>query len=435
MRGHITRGRNDGVWYIRVELSRGADGKRRQRRETVRGTKAEAQRRLREMLHQVETGAYVENGRITVAEIAKQWLAAKQHRVSSKTYGSYDGHVRLYIEPEIGSLKAESLRAMHIQAALVTWQTGTRHDREKGNVSARTVVHVHQTLRTMLRWAIKMGMLVRNVADSVEPPRFEQPEMKALNPEGVANLLEAAHGTELQAPIAVAIGTGLRRGELLGLRWSDIELDDARLMVRRSVETVKGVIRTKPPKTMRSARTIALPAFVVDVLRTERTRRAQSRLLLGLGRADDEWVFTREDGSQWEPGAFSLAFARFVKQAKLPHVRFHDLRHSFGTLALASGVDLQTVSRALGHESVAITSRIYVHAVRSLEEDAAKRIDTLLGETVAKAVGGSETSSVPQRCQIDLARKRKRPKNRALFGSANGNRTRLSALKGRCPNR
>jgi hypothetical protein len=120
-------------------------------------------------------------------------------------------------------------------------------------------------------------------------------------------------------------------------------------------------------------------------------------------RNEGGWVFARPDGSPWEPGAFSLAFARFVKSAKLPHVRFHDLRHSFGTLALASGVDLQTVSRALGHESTAITSRIYLHAIESLNEDAAARIDALLGNTVASAVAqpripSKPVESVPQPC-------------------------------------
>ena len=248
-----------------------------------------------------------------------------------------------------------------------------------------------------------MGMLARNAADAVEPPRFERKEMHALDPAGVTRLLKAAQGTDLRAVIAVAIGTGLRRGELLALRWSDVNLDARRLTVHRSLETVKGVMRTKPPKTARSARTIALPPFVAEILGDERTRQEDLRQLLGIRRDAAGWVFARADGSAWEPGAFSLAFARFVKSAKLPHVRFHDLRHSFGTLALASGVDLQTVSRALGHESTAITSRIYLHAIESLNEDAAARIDALLGKAVTSAVAqpripSKSAESVPQRC-------------------------------------
>jgi integrase len=360
MKGYITRGRVGGTWYLRVELPCDANGKRRQRRETVRGTKAEAQRRLRDLLHEVETGGHAEGKRITLATLAQQWLNAAEHRVTARTYAFYAAHVRLYITPSLGSLRAESLRPGHVEAALATWRRGKRNDKECGVLSPRTVAHVFNTLRTLLRWGVKMGALVRNVVDAVEPPRYERKEMRALEATGVVALLRAAEGSDLQTIIAVAVGTGLRRGELLGLRWSDIDLDAKRLAVRRSLETVKGVTRAKPPKTARSARTIALPPFVAEVLRDERARQEKIRASAPDGA---DWVFVRGDGSPWEPGAFSLAFARLVKSAKLPHVRFHDLRHSFGTLALASGVDLQTVSRALGHESVAITSRIYVHAI------------------------------------------------------------------------
>ena len=409
MKGHITRGRVDGTWYLRVELPRDANGQRRQRRETVRGTKAEAQRRLRALLREIEMGGHAEGARLTVAALAQRWLDAAEHRVTTRTYTFYAAHVRLYILPSLGSLRAEQLRPAHLEAALVAWRHGKRNDKEQGALSPRTVAHVFNTLRTLLRWGVKMGTLVRNVADAVEPPRYERKEMCTLESTGVAKLLKAAQGSELQAVIAVAIGTGLRRGELLGLRWSDIDLVAHRLTVRRSVETVKGVTRTKPPKTARSARTIALPPFVVDVLRDEYAKHELLR-----GRAPDEstWVFVRGDGSQWEPGAFSLAFARFVKNAKLPHVRFHDLRHSFGTLALASGVDLQTVSRALGHESVAITSRIYVHTIEALQADAAARIDAMLGSAVTSALGKQTgplklSDSVPQACHATSFIKKK----------------------------
>ena len=402
MRGHIRRGRSVGTWYLRVELQHGDNGKRRQRRETVRGTKADAQRRLHELLVEVEAGGHADAQRLTVAKIAERWLAAKEQRVTAKTYAFYSSHLRLYIVPTLGSLRAEALRPAQVEAAIGKWARGKRNDRERGVLSARSVGHLFNTLRTMLRWSVKMGMLVRNAADAVEPPRFERKEMHALDPAGITRLIEASQGTDLRAVIAVAIGTGLRRGELLALRWSDVNLDAGRLTVHRSLETVKGVTRTKPPKTARSARTIALPPFVAEILREEHHRQ-ELREARGIKPNEGGWVFARPDGSPWEPGAFSLAFARFVKSAKLPHVRFHDLRHSFGTLALASGVDLQTVSRALGHESTAITSRIYLHAIESLNEDAAARIDALLGNTVTSAVAqpripSKPVESVPQPC-------------------------------------
>jgi integrase len=401
MRGHITRGSATGKWYLRVELARDGNGRRRQRRETVHGTKAEAHRRLRDLLREVETGGYVGDNRLTVRELATRWLAAKEHRVAAKTYAFYASHVRLYIAPTLGSLRAEQLRPAHVEAAISAWSRGKRNDRERGALSPRTVAHVFNTVRTMLRWGTRMGLVLRNAADSVEPPRFERKEMQVLGPAGVARLLRAAQKTELQAIIAVAIGTGLRRGELLALRWPDVDLDARRLNVRRSLESYEGVTRTKPPKTARSARTIALPPFVIDVLRCEQVRQRELRHTPA-----DGWIFTRTDGASWEPGAFSLVFARFVKTAKLPHVRFHDLRHSFGTLALASGVDLQTVSRALGHESTAITSRIYLHAIEALQEDAAARIDALLGSVVTTALAKPGGAVTLRRAQGDTEGRR-----------------------------
>lgn len=403
MRGHITRGRSAGTWYLRVELQHDGNGKRRQRRETMRGTKADAQRRLRDLLGEIEAGGYADAQRMTVAKVGQRWLATKEHRVAAKTYAFYASHLRLYIVPALGSLRVESLRPAHIEAAIGVWTHGKRNDREKGALSSRSVAHLFNTLRTMLRWAVKMRMLAQNAADAVDPPRFERKEMRVVDAAGVTRLLRAAQGTDLQAIVAVAIGTGLRRGELLALRWSDVDLDQRRLAVRRSLETVKGVTRTKPPKTARSARTIALPPFVADILLAGQRRQTELRRGLGLTLPEDGWIFVRADGSSWEPGAFSLAFARFVKRAKLPHIRFHDLRHSFGTLALASGVDLQTVSRALGHESTAITSRTYLHAIEALQQDAAARIDALLGNAVTSALAkpvspAKLVESVPQRC-------------------------------------
>jgi integrase len=306
MRGHITRGRAAGTWYLRVELQHDGNGKRRQRRETMRGTKADAQRRLRDLLGEIEAGGYADAQRMTVAKVAQRWLASKEHRVVAKTYAFYASNLRLYIVPALGSLRVESLRPTHIEAAIGVWTHGKRNDREKGELSSRSVAHLFNTLRTMLRWAVKMRMLAQNAADAVDPPRFEAKEMHVVDAAGVTRLLSAAQETDLQAIVAVAIGTGLRRGELLALRWSDVDLDQRRLAVRRSLETVKGVTRTKPPKTARSTRTIALPPFVADVLLAEQRRQTELRRGLGMMLPEDGWIFVRADGSSWEPGAFSL---------------------------------------------------------------------------------------------------------------------------------
>ncbi|MDQ2992232.1 MAG: site-specific integrase, partial [Candidatus Eremiobacteraeota bacterium] len=180
-----------------------------------------------------------------------------------------------------------------------------------------------------------------------------QREMQTLDVMGVAALLKAAGGSELQSSIAVLVGTGLRRGELLGLRWSDLDLSIGRLAVRRSVEMIDGKRQEKPPKTARSARTLALASFVVEALRRQKGEQNERRLVLGLGRDENAYVSDRSDGTPWNPDSFSWSFAELIRRSKLPRIRLHDLRHSHATLALSAGTDLKTISAALGQSSIA----------------------------------------------------------------------------------
>jgi integrase len=238
---------SDGIFYIRVELDRSASSERRRRRETIRGTKTEAERRLREILREAETGGFAEGSRITMREVAERWLKSTEHRVGAKSYQRYESMVRLHIIPTIGSLRAENMRPAHVEAALASWTTGKRKDKKKkATLSQRSIAYLLSTLKTICRWAVRMGVFTRNPVDAIDPPRVDRKEMQALDTAGVAALLDAAAGTDLQTPIAVAIGTGLRRGELLALRWGDIDLKAAKLAVRRSLETVDGITRTKP---------------------------------------------------------------------------------------------------------------------------------------------------------------------------------------------
>jgi len=246
-----------------------------------------------------------------------------------------------------------------------------------------------------------MGLLTRNPVDAVTPPRVERLEMKALDAAGVTALLAAAEGLEIQLPILVAIGTGLRRGELLGLRWNDIDLDGCRLSVRRSLEVVAGEIRSKPPKTTRSARTISLASFVIEALRRHRGEQNKRRLR---GGDDAAWVFSDGRGNPWNPVHFTKRFGRLARQPGVPRVRFHDLRHSHATLSLAAGIDLKTISASLGHSTIGVTANTYLHAVDSLQRESANRLDVALRGAIG---AGLSRSSVPNRCHATLATKKK----------------------------
>jgi len=412
MKGYITRGRVDGTWYLRAELPRLANGKRQQRRETLRGTKAEAQRRLREFLREIETGIAGAD-RLTVASIAKRWLDSTEHRVGALTFHRYQQIVSDYIVPSIGALRADVVRPAHVEAAVVAWR-GRMSEKTGRALTNRSIRHAYDTTRALCRWAVRMGLLARNPCDAVTPPRWEQREMSTLDEKGLGALLAAARGTELELPIVVLVGTGVRRGEAFGLRWSDIDLDRARLTVRRSIEVVKGERREKPPKTTRSARTVALPPFVVDALRRQKREQGERRLLLGLGRDDEAYIFDRPDGSPWDPTQFGWRFADLVRRHKLVKVRLHDLRHSYATFMLSAGVDLKSISMSLGHSTIAVTANTYAHVTDSLQQQNADRLDVAIGAVVGGAAAGDFGGSVPQRCHTATSTSKK-PRGYRVF--------------------
>ncbi len=431
MRGYIARGRVAGTWYLRVEKARDVNGKRRQQREAFRGTKREAEARLRDLVRLAEHGG-LDAARLTFAELALGtvpakhlcsetcakdlhapsreggWVNAAKTRVGHRTWLRYRQIVMQYLVPALGNVQLDKLKPAHVEAAMAAWSSSAKIKRTNKALSPRSVKHLRDTLRAICRWGARMELLARDPTGAVEPPKVEQKEMHTLDAVSVAALLKAAEGTALQTPIAVLVGTGLRRGELLGLRWSDLNLDVGRLAVRRSVEMVDSVRREKPPKTTRSARTLSLARFVVEMLRRqkreqlERLKNLCSSELEARRRHENAYVFDRADGSPWNPDSFSWSFAELIRRSKLPKVRLHDLRHSHATLALAAGTDLKTISAALGHSTIAITANIYVHAIEAMQRAHAARIEAVLGDAVASAIGVKSVplaaTTVPQPC-------------------------------------
>jgi len=376
---------------LRIDLTRGASGKRKQIRERFYGSDAKARQRLREMLVEADRGLIVSTRR-TFADVCAGWLEAKRAVVEPRTFERYEAIARRFIVPALGASLAERIRPLDVASAAAKWRE---------QLTPRGVSHVLGELRAIFAWGIRMNVVATNPALTIDPPRVDHKEMKTLDEAGVATLLRAAGGTYMQPVLALLILTGMRRGEALGLKWSDFDVSEGRLTVRRSLESHNGELRIKAPKTTRSARTIALGSEAVDVLRIHRRSQLELRLALGQRAAStDDWIFQTIEGEPLNPRAFSNRFARLVDKAGLD-VRLHDLRHSFATIALGAGVPLQTVSRSLGHSGIAITDTIYVHRVEQLERDAAVRINEAIGDTVREAlrpaVGDFSSPSVTQR--------------------------------------
>jgi len=377
MRGHL-RQRGKGTWELKFDLGRDPlTGKRITKYRNYKGTKREAQRELNRLLSEADSGQFVDPGKVTLGEYMRQWLDHAETIVSAKTLERYREIVRCHIAPRIGAVQLARLKPMHLQTFYADLLREGRRD-GKGGLSARSVNHVHRLLSNALKQAVKWEMLPRNPASAVEAPTPDHHEVEILDDAQVAALLKTLEGTRHHTPVLVAVTTGLRRGELLGLRWQDVDLKAGSLSVTQSLEQTKDGLRFKAPKTRRSRRTISLPQVTIEALRAHRKAQAEERLLLGAGYHDSGLVFRQPDGRVIVPERFSKSFAYYVRQAGIPRVTFHALRHTHLSQLLRSGVHPKVASERAGHASVAITLDIYSHVIPGLQEDAAARVDAAM---------------------------------------------------------
>jgi integrase len=322
---------------------------------------------------------------MSVAEYLEHWLAVDiERRVARKTAVRHRQLVHRQIIPHIGSLPMRKLTAVHIEAFEAELQkTGYVKGKKAGEgLAAQTVLHVHRTLAQALGHAVKNGVLFKNPADQVSPPRPGKREIAILSKAEVATILRTALETAegLYLPVLVGVTTGMRRGEILGLRWSDIDLKASRLRVNQSLERLGGKTTLKSPKTAGSRRTITLPALTTEALAQHRAK--QGRI------GPSELVFSH-DGIPWDPDSLTKGFDRLIEVAGVRRITFHGLRHTHISHQLMDGVHVKIVSERAGHANVSITLSTYAAFIPTLQADAAAGVDAWLrhelgGKSVAK---------------------------------------------------
>lgn len=367
MKGHI-RAASKGKFRIFIHVGRG-----KYQTQLFEGKRRDAERKCASLVHAQTQGILVEPTKITVGEYLDKWLAG--HDASRRTLERYGELIEGHLKPAFGTVPLLKLHPLQIQTY---YQNAGRRD-GKGKLAKRTVLHIHRILRESLREAARLGVLAQNPTDRVKPPRPERVEMKALDRKELNTLFRGFEGHRLYAPVVVAGTTGLRRGELLALRWSDIKLDtDATLTVARSLEETKSGLTFKPPKTKSSERTIDLLSLTVEALRKHEVEQKKARLAAGSVWTDNNLVFPALDGSLWKPSNFSLSWIDRVRRIGLTGLRFHDLRHTHASQWLRDGENPTVVSKRLGHSSVATTMNIYSHVLPGDEKQAVRRHDAKL---------------------------------------------------------
>lgn len=390
MRGHIVK-RSASSYTIVINLGRDPEtGKWKQQWVSVKGTKREAEKRLAELHHQLDTGSLIKPSKLTLGEFLRQWLRDyASTNVRAATLEGYRITIERHLIPSLGAIPLSQLKPPHLQSYYARALKEGRRD-GTGGLSARSVVHHHRVLRQALSHAMKWGLVIRNVADAVDPPRPMSKEMKALDSAGVSRLLDEARGTMYFPLIHLATFTGMRRSELLGLRWKDVDLRRATVSISQVLHCLPGHrIVFEPPKTAKSRRLVTLSQEAVLALRTYGEMVEADLAQLGSLLTGDRLVFSQLDGSPFLPNTVTHAFAKIARRAGLEGIHFHSLRHSHASIMLQEGVSSKVVAERLGHSTVALTLDVYSHVTPGLKEDAAGRFEEALRHAEAPTSGKS----------------------------------------------
>lgn len=393
MRGHLATQHGGTNWYAVID-ERDADGKRKRRWINHRTTsKRAAEQALAKILTQQTEGTLPRASRNTVADLLAQYIDSRHTAGRAPaTLLNYE-HLAGRISKRIGHIRLADLQPRDLErlyaAELASEDKRLAETERAKRISATTVRHEHDLLRAALRHALRQGLVARNVAEAVTPPRRETKEQSVLSPEQAAALLETLAGHRLYALVCLALTAGMRRGELIGLRWLDVNLDEGRLEIRvqRQYRPHEGITE-RETKEHRGARPIKLTDEEVSVLRAHRARQAEERLATGDLWRDHGPVFPSETGTPLSPRNVQRFLDSALKRAGLPDIRFHDLRHTAGTLLMREDGRVVVAQRRLGHARASTTLDLYGHALPGDQRVAAGRVQEALRKAAASQKPG-----------------------------------------------
>ena len=371
------RKRKDGRWEGRYTVGHDPETGKAIIKNVLGKTQTEVKEKLKKA---IEENVGIDYGRAKTYTVGK-WLEVwyenyAKIKMRPSTYLTYHGYIENHIKPQLGKIPLNDLTTLHLQQFYKKLLAEGRVERieaqkQPKGLSAKTVRNIHQIISSALKLAVEQRLIARNPADGCALPKAERKEMQTLPVEQLTSFLREAKDSGVFALYYIDLTTGLRRGELLGLKWSDIDLEKGDLRVQRQIGRIDGKIIEMPLKTKNAYRTLPLSADAIDVLMQQRRKTGNS-----------EWVFPSPTGGPMSPDSVLHMLHRVLKRAGLPKVRFHDLRHTFATLALQNGVDIKTVSGMLGHFSAGFTLDTYAHVTTSAKREAAKTMGNILSGAV-----------------------------------------------------
>jgi len=361
--------RKDGRYMARYTIHT-PDGPRRK---TIYGARyKEVEKLLAEARGDAARGFFFDADNLKLGEYLDRWLVdSVTDTVRPTTFERYEQIVRLHVRPALGNLKLKSVTPAHVR--------GLYREKLEAGLSPRTVQYIHVTLHKALKQAVADGLIPRNATEAVKPPQVRKEEIRPLTAEQVKILFEAVRGDRLEALYILAVHTGLRQGELLGLKWGDVDLEAGTLQVRRTLTTAKGGPVLSAPKTKGSRRTVKLSQTALEDLRSHLERQLREIDLAGDLWQENGLIFASQSGEPLDRRFITThRFKPLLRRAGLPQIRFHDLRHTCATLLLTKNVNPKVVSEMLGHATIAITLDTYSHVLPNMQSEAAKAMEDAL---------------------------------------------------------
>jgi integrase len=388
MAGQIVK-RNENTWTVRIFLGREADGKRKYFNKTIRGSKKDAQKWLTAKLREKDLGQFVEPASMPVSEYLDRWLQdVAKNKIRLRTFNSYEALLKNHIKSKIGSKRLCDLQAYDIQKVY--------NGLIDNGYTGKTVKHIHNVLSPALKQAVKWKLITQNPCDLCELPKLVKKEMQYFTPEETAIFLEHAKADRYYAAFILAIETGMRPEEYLGLQWKDIDFEHSRLSVRRALVGLKGGgFYFDEPKTAKSRRSIPLSQTAIAALKSHRRAQLEARMKINDAYQDYDVIFASVIGTPIEHHNFDKRhFRTIIKNAnqaitkgnekdgeprsEIRQIRLYDLRHTCATLLLAKGINPKIVSERLGHASIVLTLDTYSHVLPTMQKEATDQIEKLM---------------------------------------------------------
>ena len=369
--------KNGYAWEITIETPSDPITKKRNRTtKTVKGTKKEAEQVLRKLISEAEKGYHVTNNKITILEWVQTWIEVYiTPNVSPTTLSRYQGMIKRYINPLLGSMQVQQLTTLAVQS----WVNGLKVSPASGKeMSAATIKHTYHVLKGAMDKAVLAGIIPRSPCQGIMLPKGEKKAAVVYDEQQIQQLIQAAKGTEMELPIDMELCLGLRRGELLGLQWEDVDWKKGKIHIIRTRVVVNGKSVVKDPKTATSKRTIDVPVRLMEKLKKHQRTCQMNRLRMGEDYTATDYIIVHPDGKPIYPEYLSQMLTKLQKKYDLPQCRFHDLRHLCASIMLMQGVNVKVAQERLGHKDISTTLNIYSHVLPSSAKEAAEKIGELV---------------------------------------------------------